>query len=1101
MEQNVLGDMLGKRLDLMGSSFTNMLTTKLDNIVDDYGASTILFDGVKYTLKASNVKVYKEGPTAKECIQFDLTYSALVACDMKLTKEDGTILFHDSNFFLTLFPLPTTMELHPGLFIIRGKPYIVPTTKTLAHDLPFCFKNQEVAMVQVRSRHLDKPFRSTSTLEIVTFLKRKRDYIGSEVVVRIPFQKKALNVAVIAKALGVFDIPTFLQMVKTCAGDLYDANLFLPFEIAMRNHTNRPDTKEEAILQVSKQNGKTTLSSGEHTLRNEVFPHIRQKDEEATQVHKLNFLAMCTSLCILTKINKIEPDDRDCISNVMLVPTADHLGSLFRMKFTKHIGNVAKQLRRSMTMGHNIDISKIFGASRLSSQISTAISNGCWSIKRKGMSMLVDASNLEAILTQIRRISSSVTQTSGAHTEPREGKESQFGMICVAASPEGEQCGLVGEIASTAFMSDTPENDQTVLIQILEKELGEFLEPFGTTGVVFTNSLGASTHCVSDVTGLVKKFRQLRRDCEISPTAEIAYSKNNIRIFDEEGRIYRPLGVAKAGNHEEVNPFDSDPMATMLGRGQIEFIGTSEQKTLCRIALKANKQDHPEATNYEITDIASVGLMAATVPFYTSQQAPRLPYFLCQKKQIIAGDNQLLNYNMSCKSTLDYSMRSLTTTMTQEAVPQLQNMCAGTPAVVAFIMSKHTQEDAIMLNKSSVEFGMFAASSARRYSSQCVNTASTTNDDFGGLGKDKDGVRTTITERFEKPGHNTSRQVADDTAIEECGLPKRRANIASRGIVIGKTKIIRRFGHKALSSLKKAITKRRDISLTCRHDEAGMVLSVHLIHKPSGTVAVVDVRTERKIEIGDKLSTNKSQKGVVSKIMSREDMPFSMDSGMAPDVVVSTIGLPSRMTIGSIMEALTGKAAAMTGDLTLGIDDQNFDEQNHVRSDRLRDVFAKYGFACNGTETYIDGTTGKVMAGVRVMTGIISYYRLNHLAAKKEHARALGPNDTTSRQPKDGRKSQGGLRTGELEVLCTSAFGAAKVLQAALRDQSDAFEINVCETCGFYAVAHETLGIHFCKHCNSTENISRVPIPYSLHLIIEEMRANGIDMKLQLGDE
>ena len=209
------------------------------------------------------------------------------------------------------------------------------------------------------------------------------------------------------------------------------------------------------------------------------------------------------------------------------------------------------------------------------------------------------------------------------------------------------------------------------------------------------------------------------------------------------------------------------------------------------------------------------------------------------------------------------------------------------------------------------------------------------------------------------------------------------------------------------------------------------------------------------------------------------DLPFAMMSGIIPDLVVSPLSMTSRMTMAALIEFLTGKVVAITGDLTLGIDDQNFDISMTQKCTELGNILKKYGFSQTGKEMYIDGRTGKPLQA-QIMTGVVSYARLNHLAAKKAHIRTTGPMDPLTRQPRDGRKYGGGLRCGEMETSALAAHGAATVLQERIRDFSDLFIIYVCSSCHTITDTCEEIGFYYCEHCASNEKIQKVAIPFTL---------------------
>ena len=343
-----------------------------------------------------------------------------------------------------------------------------------------------------------------------------------------------------------------------------------------------------------------------------------------------------------------------------------------------------------------------------------------------------------------------------------------------------------------------------------------------------------------------------------------------------------------------------------------------------------------------------------------------------------------------------------------------------------------------------------------------------------------------LAEVFEVSDAALARRDADYSALSSNGLPAIGSHISPGGIVIGKTK-----STKIGTALGTQVTK-RDISTFAKADEAGIVIDSSVIHTPLGKRATVIVETYRTPNIGDKLSTRFSQKGVIGNILSDEDMPFSMETGCSPDIVVSPLSMTSRMTMGALLECLTGKTVAVTGNREHGVDKQHFAAGTNYTElgKQLRD----HGFHSDGKETYIDGKTGE-MIQARVFSGIITYFRLVHLSERKKHVRSTGPRDVLTRQPRDGRKFGGGLKTGEMECNALASHGAAAILQSRVCTFSDAYTVFVCGNCEALCDGHIVIGYYWCECCESDDFIRRVRIPYALLVMMNELVATGIDVR------
>ena len=212
-------------------------------------------------------------------------------------------------------------------------------------------------------------------------------------------------------------------------------------------------------------------------------------------------------------------------------------------------------------------------------------------------------------------------------------------------------------------------------------------------------------------------------------------------------------------------------------------------------------------------------------------------------------------------------------------------------------------------------------------------------------------------------------------------------------------------------------------------------------------------------------------------------MPFN-EQGMVPDMIMNPHGFPSRMTVGKLLELMSGKAAVLEGcygDSTAFSGD---------KAEALGRVLISHGYNYRGKDVFYSGITGEMMPGY-VFFGPIYYQRLKHMVVDKMHARSTGNLSMLTRQPTEGRARQGGLRIGEMERDCMVGYGASMLLNERLLKSSDAFTAFVCERCG-------NLGYKgFCPFCKA-HSAATVCIPYAFKLLIQEMLGMGISTKLVL---
>ncbi|MEM4598852.1 MAG: DNA-directed RNA polymerase subunit B, partial [Candidatus Diapherotrites archaeon] len=325
-------------------------------------------------------------------------------------------------------------------------------------------------------------------------------------------------------------------------------------------------------------------------------------------------------------------------------------------------------------------------------------------------------------------------------------------------------------------------------------------------------------------------------------------------------------------------------------------------------------------------------------------------------------------------------------------------------------------------------------------------------------------------------------------SLGEDGLAEVESYVDEKQVLIGKTSPPRFLEEIAEFGVVKE--RRREASVSTRKNMGGYVDSVFLTEGPQGDiVAKVKTRSERIPEVGDKFASRHGQKGVVGAIIPEEDMPFNTD-GIRPDLILNPHSIPSRMTIGHLLEMLAGKAACLKGEI---IDGTAF---NDIEQEDIEKILIENGLSPSGMETFYDGISGERIEG-RIFTGVITYRRLYHLVAHKMQARSRGPVQILTRQPTEGKEKEGGLRFGEMEGETLIGHGASMLLQEKIVEDSDKSIEFVCEKCGIVAVNDRIRNKKYCPICKNSK-VYAVEMSYAFKLMLDELKALGIYPKLNL---
>lgn len=277
----------------------------------------------------------------------------------------------------------------------------------------------------------------------------------------------------------------------------------------------------------------------------------------------------------------------------------------------------------------------------------------------------------------------------------------------------------------------------------------------------------------------------------------------------------------------------------------------------------------------------------------------------------------------------------------------------------------------------------------------------------------------------------------------------------------------------------------KDVSVAYRNSTPSYAESVLLTYNEDDAHLIkIRLRQTRRPELGDKFSSRHGQKGVCGLIAQQEDMPFN-DLGMCPDIIMNPHGYPSRMTVGKLMELLSGKNAILSGRFHYG---------TAFGGDQVADVceeLAARGFNYLGKDMLTSGITGQQLAAY-IYFGPIYYQKLKHMVLDKMHARSRGPRAVLTRQPTEGRARDGGLRLGEMERDCLIAYGASMLLMERLMVSSDEFQVDVCSKCGIIGYKG------WCQYCRSSRTMASIKIPYACKLLFQELQSMNIVPKISL---
>jgi len=579
---------------------------------------------------------------------------------------------------------------------------------------------------------------------------------------------------------------------------------------------------------------------------------------------------------------------------------------------------------------------------------------------------------------------------------------------------------------------------------------------------------------------IVNDIRAKRRSGVISSQVNVAYHEQlgEVKILTDGGRVRRALIVVENGKpkltSEHIQKLKTGMITweELIKNGIIEFLDAEEEEN-CYISLKEENLT-TEHTHLEIDPAVILGLSASFIPYAEFNRGDRVNYGAKMVGQSIGlFITNYLNRVDTKSNVLLCPQKPLVQTHAHRVLGYDKHPNGNNIIIAITSAQGYNTEDAIVINSSSIQRGLFWSLMFRTYDAEQKRY----------MGGQEDVIC------IPEPGVRGYAGADAYNRIPEDGIINPETKTNSDDILVGRVSPLRFLG--AMDSFITGVENIRDTSVRLRHGDAGIVDRVFLTETADGTKLVKVVIRDLKIpEIGDKFASRHGQKGVIGLILPQEDMPFTQD-GIVPDIIYNPHGLPTRMTVGHFLEPLAAKVAALTGDIVYS------PPFNPTPENEIRETLKSYGFKDDGKEILYDGKTGKRFE-VEIFIGPCFYQKLDHLVSNKIHARSRGPVTLLTKQPTEGRSKEGGLRLGEMEKDVLISHGAALVLKE--RFDSDKAIIPICSECGLVAIFDRIKNRKYCPVCGETKIVD-VEMSYAFKLMLDELKSMLIYPKIILKEE
>ncbi len=961
-----------------------------------------------------------------------------------------------------------------GYFIVNGNERVLVLIEEIAHNKMIMEKKEGASSIRVNSER--NGFVQQHVLE------RKDD--GS---IFISFANvKKLPPLVLLKVLGIetdkevtdaitAGLPEDLK--EAVANEVY-ANLYA-VDVASGKDAVEYIGKHIKVMQ--KEYVKDRV---DQVVNKYFFPHFGQ--ETKNRPDKARYFAKVLQKLILLALNKIPEDDLDHYGNKRVRMSGDLLELLFRSIVVGKWGLIARvsyNYQKLAKRGKLPSVQTIVESNVVTNQLTSAMATGSWVGGRTGVSQRLDRENIISSISHLRNVISPLTSTH-EHFEARELHPTQFGRLCPAETPEGPTIGLRKTLASLAQISyGLSPSEKSKFIAGLKlngsekPKKAEENQIRGLPTAVYVD--GAFYGNCENPEKFIADIKNRRRNGLLSTDINVVYYPhlNEVDINTDAGRVRRPLIITENGNpkmkSEHVSKIKSGELSwnDLIKSGVIEYLDAEEEEN----ALVAVDETmlSPKHNYLEISPFAMLGLSASTIPFPEHNRGDRVNYGAKMAKQSIGMFASNFAMRSDTKSDLlIYPQSPVVDSFSVEAMNILSHP-SGQNAVIAIITHHgYNMQDAVVMNKSSVERGLFRSEFFRFYSCEEKRYWGGQEDTIGIPDKEVRGYRS--EEAYKNLG--------------EDGIINLETPVTGNSILIARTSPLRFLSSTA--ELMTGIANRRETSVGVRHGERGNADRIFLTETVNGNrLLKVSVRDQRIPEIGDKFASRHGQKGVIGLLVDEENMPFT-SSGVIPDILFNPHSLPSRQTIGQLLETLAGKVAALSGRKV------NASAFSNLSEEELRSKLRELGFRSDGKEVMYSGITGEKME-VEIFTGVIHYMKLFHMVANKIQSRSRGPVALLTKQPTEGRAKEGGLRLGEMEKDVLIAHGAVLALKE--RFSSDKTTVAVCKDCGLITHFDRVKNKYVCPVCKDSETVE-VEMAYAFKLMLDELKTMGIYPKINTGE-
>jgi len=1041
-----------------------------------------------------------------------------------------------------------------GYFIIDGKEKVLVSQEKFADNMLYVRSDyneiySHSAEIRSVSEDSSKPVRTLS----IRIMRPSVKYSNNQILVNIPNVRKPVPLFIVMRALGILSDK---EIISYCLLDLEKNEHLIEYFRPSIHDAGNIFNQEVAIKYISTLTKGKTISHTMEILIDYLLPHIGETNFQS----KAYYLGYMVNRLLKVFVNEEKPTDRDSFKFKRVELAGSLIYDLFREYYTLQQKHIFQKMDKEYYYKQGIyqenfisliddNINEYFREKILETGFKKAF-KGSWGAEehthRPEVIQDLNRLSYNSFMSHLRKLNLPL-DSSAKVVGPRLLHSSQWGIIDPVDTPDGGNVGLhkhmsLGAHITSGYSSKPIINflRKVIFMELLEECTTEYISK---SVKIFVNGawVGIVTNPI-DVIDILKKYRRLGL-LPIYTSITWSIKDNIIYIYSDSGRLTRPIfyientnvGYNKEkinkkllendftfnelligfnkfkenekisnnldifiksnnvfSNMEDLYAINGAKIEDILNKldeesGIIDYLDTSEAEN----SLIANyEEDIGKYTSHlEIHPSLLLGIMGNQIVFPENNQLPRDLFSCGQSKQGVSL------YNSNYQNRID----KMGVVLNNGQVPLVKSRYLkyiyneehpyGINAVVAIgCYGSYNVEDSILFNEGSIKRGMFNTTYFNMYESREETSKI--------AGSNVDSKFAKIENENvvgKKPGY-------DYSLLDENGIIKENTQLDDKKVIIGK-----------ITTNINNDSNFLDASITPKKGQLGFVDKSFISEGEEGyRLAKVRIREERIPAMGDKFCSRCGQKGTVGLIIPEENMPFT-DEGLRPDLIINPHALPSRMTIGQLVETLMGKACAIYG----GYGDCTAFVNKGPKYETFGRMLKEVGYNSTGNELLYNGETGEQLE-MELFMGPCYYMRLKHMVKDKINYRAQGPRTVLTRQTVQGRANDGGLRIGEMERDCVIAHGATKFLQESMLKRGDEYEVAICNNSGAIAIYNKEKNIFispfadgplkFNTSIEGNQNIevvtkygrsfSIVKIPYALKLLMQELQVMNIQMRI-----